>query len=375
MKKLIIAVAAVAMGVSAQAKSAKELDAQVYDFSATVKSTQCKEVKWTKTLATLNFINYSNVKGERVTVRKQASTKIVGVIWGCNCGTIMDPAWRIYPGSLWPTIGGYLFWNPKNGNAFNIATTAFGWALFDRIDDGSKAEGVWALVNDDEDNAVSLLGAGFGKVSGTGFKVGANGNVVAGTELCRPVLSSMSGNFAGFLLSNGDAEGCMFCGNQPCFGIPFCWCSAPNYNPYTALTAAYGTWSIKYNKSVSNKLRKTGLLTQSYSFKSKAANVRALLAKVETAVAEGTLAAADEEDYDDEEWEFDPDEEDVEGELVDKEDVAKYAYIPAGTKEEDVDEAWEKVKPKLFSESDEGASNPIVKALLGIATGDEGDAS
>ena len=351
MKRLIIAVAAAAVGISAQAKSAKELDAQVYDFSATVKSTQCKEIKWTKSLAQVSLVDFADVKGARVEVRKQASTKIAGVIWGCNCGTIAEPGWRIYPGSLWPTIGGYLFWNTKSGIPFNIATTAFGWALFDRIDDGTKVEGVWALVNDDANNALAFLGAGFGKA--TVNSPLSPRTLTVPQDICRPVLSSMSGNFAGFLLSGSDADGCMFCGSAGCLGLPFCWCVAPTYNPYTVLTAAYGTWNIKYNKTASNKLRKNGLLSESYSFK-KGSAARTILANVEAAVANGTLASEDDEYAD-----LDP-EEYVEGEPVDKADVAKHAYSPADP------ESYE--EPEKFSES--GEESPIVTALLSIASGD-----
>jgi hypothetical protein len=340
MKKLMIAVAAIAVGVTAQAKSAKNLDAQVYDFSATVKSTACKEVKVTKTIATLEGVDYATVKGQKIATRKQASTKIAGVIWGCECETIANPQWRLYNGGS--TIGGYLFWNASAKEVFNIFTTTFAWAVFNRIDDGNKAEGVWALVNNDARNVVGFLGAGFGKVSGTN---------------CRTILSSMSGNFAGFLLAGSDASGCKFCGGIACDAWQICPCTPAFYD--TDLTAAYGSWKIKYNKTASNKLRKTGLITESYSFK-KAGDAEILLLKVEAAAAAGTLATDadlwdaynalheedEEEGWDGEEF----------GEQVTKEQVGAKAYA-VGDDDAEAPETYD-------------GENKLVEVLLSLADAD-----
>jgi len=309
MKKLMIAAFAVAAGASVYAATA--LDAQVYDVNLTVKSTACKEIKYTKTLAALEGEDYKDVKKEKIAVRKQATTKIAGVIWGCDCETIADPQWRTYNNGT--TVGGYLFWNVGASRPFNIFTTTFAWAVLNRIDTGDKAEGVWGLVNTDADNVVGFLGAGFGKVSGTGM------------SNCRVVLTSMSGNFAGFLLAGSEAGGCKFCGEDACNAYPLCrFCVVRN--PYDDdMTAAYGSWKIKYNKSASKKLRKTGRLTESYTFK-KAGDTKALLQKVESAAAKGALAT---DDWDDEDDDWDDDElnwSEYAGELIDKADVGAVAY-------------------------------------------------
>lgn len=302
MKKLMIAAATAAIGAGVYAAS---LDAQVYDVNLTVKSTTCKEIKYTKTIATLEGESYSDVKGEKLAVRKQASTKIAGVIWGCECETIANPAWRLYNNGK--TVGGYLFWNVGGESCFNIYTTSFGWAVFNRIDTGDKAEGVWLLANRDAENTVAFLGAGFGKTSGT---------------TCRTVLKSMSGNFAGFLLAGSDAGGCKFCGGNVCDAWQVCPCTDVIYD--TELTAAYGSWKIKYNKSASQKLKKTGLITKSYNFK-KAGNTADLFAKVEAAVANGAFAAATDDDADGY-WEYGEGTLDEFGEIIDAADVAVLAY-------------------------------------------------
>lgn len=334
----MIAAATVAIGTGAYA--AANLDAQVYDVNLTVKTTACKEIKITKTIATLEGFDYSDVKGETLAVRKQASTKIAGVIWGCECETIANPAWRLYNDGT--TIGGYLFWNVGGEGPFNIFTTAFKWAVFNRIDNGDKAEGVWALANADIDNTVAFLGAGFGKVKGT---------------TCRTVLSSMNGNFAGFLLAGSDASGCAFCGGDTCTAWQVCPCTAMYYD--LSLTAAYGTWKIKYNKSASLKLRRTGRITQSYNFK-KAGNTAALFAKVEEYVAKNGSLATDDSAYWDEgigiiDEEF--------GEEVSCEDVGAIAYA-TGDEDGEAPDTYE-------------GDNELVNALLSIAccSDDCGDAS
>ena len=334
MKKLMIAAAAVVAGASVYAASSSKLEAQVYDVNLTVKSTACKEIKYTKTIATLEGWNYSDVKGERLSVRKQGSTKIAGVIWGCECETIANPAWRTYNNGR--TVGGYLFWNVGGETCFNIFTTTFKWAVFNRIDTGDKAEGVWALVNKDAYNTVGFLGAGFGKVSGTN---------------CRTVLSSMSGNFAGFILAGSDASGCAFCGGTDCTAWYVCPCT-PNGIYDLSLTAAYGSWKIKYNKSASTKLRRTGRITQSYNFK-KAGDTALLFTKVELAALAGELSEEEDEEYDwaDEDWQ------DEQGEEKEPAEIGAVAYAVG-------DEAGE--PPAEYGDL-EGQDSKLVEVILAIA--------
>ena len=309
MKKLMIVAAAAAISAGATAAS---LDAQAYDVTLTVKSTACREIKYSKTIAELEGVDYKDVKGDKIATRKQASTKIVGVIWGCDCETIANPKWRKYNGGK--TVGGYLFWNPNASEVFNIRTTTFLWAVLNRIDNGQKAEGVWALVNSDAENTVGFMGAGFGKVKDPGD--------------CRITLTSMSGSFAGFILGRGAANGCKLCGgDDDCNTWQLC-VGCQNVVYPTDLAAAYGSWKIKYNKSVSKKLRSTGLITESYKFKSSSGAAETLMQKVEAAAAAGNLATDD----DDNEFGFEY------GEEIAAADVADIAYADADGNVPEVDE-------------------------------------
>jgi hypothetical protein len=282
MKKLMIAAAAVAVSAGAYAKT--QLDAQVYDFTLTVKTTECKQMKFTKSIAKLEFQDYNDVKKETIDVRKPASTKIVGVIWGCDCITIAAPMWRSFgradANGNRHSIGGYLFWNPSTEEPFNVWSTRFGWAALNRMYKGDSAEGVWRLSNWDPDNTLGFIGAGQGKVKGDGLYLNATTGTILGN--CRVVLTSMSGNFAGLLLSGSLGAGCKFCGFA-CTAWQFCrGCDrgASRLNLDTNFTAAYGTWKIKYNSSASKKLRKHGRITQAYNFK-KAGDTAARMQRVE----------------------------------------------------------------------------------------------
>ncbi len=354
MKKLMIAAAA-AVAVSAGVYAKTALDAQVYDFTLTVKTTACKQIKVTKSIAKLELTDYSEVKKQTIDVRKPATTKIVGVIWGCDCITIADPAWRTY-GRNNTSIGGYLFWNPGTEDPFNVFSTDFGWAALNRIYKGDTAEGVWRLTNWDADNVVGLIGAGQGKVKGSGLYLAASGAFVGD---CRVVLSSRSGNVGGFLLWKSAGAGCAFCGGA-CAAWQFCrgcdlGASATLLD--LDLTAAYGSWKIKYNSSASKKLRKTGYITESYSFKKAKAGdgTVAGMKRVEAAAKRGDFAGGSllEDFIGDEE---DEDEEAVWSEPIDPATVGA-VYYSSGSG----DGAVEGEPPAMYE-----GTNPIVLELLGL---------
>jgi hypothetical protein len=257
MKKLIIVAAAAAMTGAAFA------DAQVYDAKLSVKTTACKSGKFSKALAKStvwsNYFGYE--KGDQVSYRKQASLTIQGVIWGCDCDTIADPRWRNYgvvARTGKSTVGGYAFWYAGNTAVpLQLPYVKFGWAVLNRIDDMSKIEGTWMLGDPVQGEALFFLGAGFGTVK--------NYN-----DDCDSYIKSIKGNFAGFIQGgDGGDNGCIFCGAEAygCLVAPFCVCA----NPFdsTELSAAYGTWSIKYNSSASKKLKTKYYITQAESFSSK----------------------------------------------------------------------------------------------------------
>ena len=261
MKKLMIAAACAAMAGSVFAAVG---DAQVYDATLTVKTTACKNGKYTKAL--VNFpVKDANEFGydvnDSVMFRKQATRTINGVFWGCDCETIADPAWRIYTSFTSAgvektphTVGGYAFWDATNSKEyipFTIPYVTFEWLILNRIDQMTSVEGTWLLRDQAANEAMFFIGAGFGTANNA-------------TDECASYIKSISGNFAGYLqyVAEGD-DGCVFCGttDYDCLVAPFCWCQDIEEDT-TYLTAAYGTWSIKYNSSNSNTLKKKKYITE-----------------------------------------------------------------------------------------------------------------
>ena len=210
-------------------------------------------------------------RGEEAGFRKQATRKILGVFWGCECETIADPRWRRYKpvNGGGRSLGGYAFWDQTADTYFVLPNTVFGWGCLNRITaDFKSVEGTWILANNVDPQALYLMGAGFGKAS-----------IAANT--CRSIISSMSGSFAGFRMPGADDHdvgSCPYCGIDVCNIEPFCFGCA--WIDGTDLTAAYGTWSIKFNKTAANKLKKTMQITKSYTFK-KAGNLKDVLARLE----------------------------------------------------------------------------------------------
>jgi hypothetical protein len=244
MKKLMIVAAVAAMTGAALA------DAQVYDVKLTVKTTTCKDGKFTKALENLGWFGGLE-KGDEVSYRKQATLTLAGIIWGCDCDAIANPEWRVYgykKGKY--SVGGYAFWNAtgKEAIALQIPFVKFDWAVLNRIDQMNTVEGTWMLGDAADGEALFFLGAGFGTVKN---------NTKAPQYDCLSYISSMKGNFAGFMQGGeGGDNGCIFCGTTAydCLVAPFCVCA--NAFDSTEVSAAYGSWTIKYNSSASKKLKK-----------------------------------------------------------------------------------------------------------------------
>jgi len=276
MKKLMIlgAIAATAVGYGAEASYL----AQVYDVAITMKTGVCRASK--ATAATVKYYeaylgkgNAPFDKGTEMGFRRQATRKITGVIWGCDRETIAFPAWRVYAangGNF--NLGGYAFWDQTAQTYFVLPNTRFAWDCLNRITaDFKTVEGAWRLGNNVPRQAMSLTGAGFGKAS-------------IASMPCRSIISKISGNFAGFRLPGLDdlVSDCPYCGVGNCNVRPFCeWCNF--WTPARFLTAAYGSWNIKFNKSAANRLARTMRITQSYTFK-KAGTLATVLGRMETAV-------------------------------------------------------------------------------------------
>jgi hypothetical protein len=286
MKKLMIVGAMAAASVAFGAEASYW--AQVYDATLTMKTGVCKAGK--ATAATVKYYesiwgsgNAPVEKGDEMGFRKQATRKISGLFWGCECETIAFPAWRRYSpqDGNGKFLGGYAFWDQAADTYFVLPNTVFGWGILNRINNDFKTvEGAWVLANNVNPQALYLMGAGFGKAS-------------IATKRCRSIISKISGSFAGFRFPGTDdlVGSCPYCGIDGCTVVPFCdlcWFWTAN----TRLTAAYGTWSIKFNKKAANKLKSKARITQSYTFK-KAGNLPLVLSLMEEFVEKLDKKGAD----------------------------------------------------------------------------------
>ena len=276
MKKLMIAAAAAAMVSGAFAIG----DAQVYDYTATLKTTACRAGKLSQKLidyfgearrlpseAPINTFG----RGDEIGIRKQVSVKIAGVIWGCDCPTIALPRFpRRTPGNY---MGGYYFWNQQAETMFNPFRTLFFWNVLNRIDTMSKVEGSYTLACRQAGQRLVVFGGGFGSVSKTG---------------CDTYVKSMNGNLAGFRIAADDEFGCVFCGGNNCVVTTLCdlcWdISSPDFVYTTGFSAVSGTWKIKYNKSMTKRLASTPWISRVYSFK-KGGNTREVAELIDRAWA------------------------------------------------------------------------------------------
>ena len=197
--------------------------------------------------------------------RKEGTVKIKGVIWGCDCGTLI----KGIPFTNKSAPFGYFFWNVTDQKPLNVTLS---WPIANRIDTkATKAEVVWILSSEDEALPFYIVGSGFGTLKDTVTK-----------DPCKLLTSwfvSLSGNFAGWMApgavvtSKGTPETCTWCEkiagtpevSSVAKGLAICGdcraCSDGNIG-----SAAYGTWKIKYNASISAKLQKAAAVTDVYAF-------------------------------------------------------------------------------------------------------------
>ena len=244
-------------------------EAQVYDFTATIKSGVCRQAKVSRTLE--NYFNHGNAnsslywgqysQGDEIGLRRQTSMKIGGVIWGCDCDTIARPYWgnpRALPSNY---LSGYMFWNetanelyvPFTWAAPTTEVTTFRWLVLNRIDTMTRCEGTFVLNARWPSQRLLLQGAGFGTVKNTG---------------CDTYISSINGNIAGWRFAANEAYGCVFCAANGCVvGLICDSCLERALGVDTRLwTAASGTWKIKYNQTATRALRRTPYISKVYRF-------------------------------------------------------------------------------------------------------------
>ena len=241
MKTLMIAAAAVAT-----AGSIFGATAQVYDMTITVKSTGCKD----------NKKLYKNVCADDVQFyRAQATQKFYGKFWGCGCETLCAPAVYGAPRE----DKSFVFWG-KDG-AFHDAK--IDWSVLQLVGkNGTNVEGAFNLdLYTCEDGTVatdpdfSLSGAGYGTASVV--ECGHENNYV----------KSMSGSVVGVanVAALTRVTGCQYCGDiVECHVWDYCDCVAAD----DAVSAAFGTFTLKYNASQAKALNNGKWIDQANKFKS-----------------------------------------------------------------------------------------------------------
>ena len=250
MKKLMVILSMVVAAFGAFA------DAQVYEMTITLKSTVAKKGKITPVVCD---IPSTDEVGD--IYRKQATVKIKGLFWGCDCETIAEPEKISDPSATY----GYVFWNETS---HKVIDGDFAWALLNRIDSKcKKTEGAWTLADDD---GLNLVGAGFGTVKDTVDK--------GACAILSTIVTPMSGNCAGWLavpetvVSKGKQEICEKCsvieGSDDVVAIAPGWslCACEDGSEFTA---ASGTWKLKYNASAAKKWAKVDAatsITKVYNF-------------------------------------------------------------------------------------------------------------
>mgnify|MGYP007070192386 CR=1 FL=1 len=142
---------------------------------------------------------------------------------------------------------------------------------------GKKADEIemaWTLTvvpGEDDDGGASdgeLRGAGFGKISDS-FAYDDDGEFL---NACDSIVKSAKGGVAGTIPAPGGIDNnayCLLCGDPTYYGCevwPFCnECDDSKFDD--SVTAAYGTWTLKYNSKVARVLStKDPRISQAYKF-------------------------------------------------------------------------------------------------------------
>jgi len=244
MKKLMIAaLAAASMGAFAacdKPDTPTSNCAEVYDVVFNLKTTKCK-------CSTVTTYTYGDACGkptksgtsECVAWREIVSKKVNGVIWSCVCDCDADldadsvlqvtPVWWDYTTVAADAQGNQYFWIAKD--KYDLSDKSLmTFTFLGRIGkDNKKVE------------AYGTFGAG---ISFAGFGTYASGRV-----------SKISGNAAGYWgapydCASYNADDGVFTDDCPAYQL----CDPTQALEDFSTTAAYGTFSVKYNASKSKKL-------------------------------------------------------------------------------------------------------------------------
>lgn len=264
MKKLMLTLAFAVSLVGMTYASDKE--AQVYDLAVTVKTTAAKSAKLSPSK------NPFVTDSEKVVYRIQGTQKWKGLVWGCDC-TALSGKWQVIDETS-GSVAGCVIWNTK-GNSI-VFLDDLNWRLLNAIDmKGDKCEGSFTIGNMEEDSTAFLTFGGFGMLA-----IKYSSSPCEDPELnCTSYLKSMTGNVAGWmpaptLKTAGKPGDCIFCGesdpDEPDVedaAIAWDFCPCEEYADLD-LTAIAGTWTLKYNPTLSKKLKNNARITNVYKFPS-----------------------------------------------------------------------------------------------------------
>lgn len=286
MKKLMIAAATAAMVGGAFAS------AQVYEYKLNLKTTTCKEGKATKNTYWTKIQELE--AGEAISYRTKASLVLNGLTWGCTCSEALAGYWDTVCGND-NSLFGITFWSKKT-DAFlggGYDGTMFAWDFINRI--GKKANEVEFSVNlipnedctacEDTSTGNEVTPAQLAvfdlKLAGMGTLTDKFTTIDDETTDCDSIIKSANGSVAGYISPDDGITVCNYCEEYdvPCEVFSFCedCCdhTADNFAPDAEKTVAFGTFTMKYNKSAAAKLAKTSKISTAYTGFSK--NVKATL--------------------------------------------------------------------------------------------------
>lgn len=251
MKKLLTLAAIAAFGTSLvhaadDGETDTDKEAQVYDIKVTAKTTAAKKGKLS--LKKNKFIDESDT----VVYRAQGSQSWTGVLWGCGCETLRG---------VWDTVGegaevvsGVAIWNNKKPNTI-VFLDDMKWRVLNAIDAaGTKVEAAWTIGDSSDASNAFLAFAGFGALLANGAH-----------EDCLYSVKSLAGNVAGWMpaptmTTPGKPGVCTFCSgvigttpDEEDVAVAWSVCDCVDIGD-PDFTAVSGTWSLKYNKTLSRKL-------------------------------------------------------------------------------------------------------------------------
>lgn len=253
MKKLLLTgLTAITAVTLFAAPKAYEITPLVYEVTMKGKTTIAKNGK-------LDAECLANGSNSSVTYRKQGTINIKGLIWVCECDSLAGPL-----GYTKPSDDGCYFWDATNGKP--LTKGVISWPVLHRIDNKlKKAEGVMELTAD----GWHLMLAGIGKAEPTTNSVGR--------------LVTLKGNFAGYRTAptwswTEYGAPCTFCDSgtadikhyDTAMAWPLCSCGVAS-----DFTFVSGTWTIKLNKKLSQRLNDVTAITSVYTFPAYVTEIKA----------------------------------------------------------------------------------------------------